>query len=128
MSKRNKFDGNDRQEYGKTLYRDIFIVLVLLVMFSDFIVFLWKTFKRDPSEGFHILGFTIGRFFNGAWETWAIGGILLVAFLSLVFAAEKVALVMNKLFDFIVKSKIMVIAVRLGLIGLVGGWLYFIFS
>ncbi len=137
MSKRDKFEGNinfdkhneeGKEEYGKTLYRDLFVVAVLLVMLSDFLVLLWKTFRRDPSEGFHLIGAVFGRFFESAWETWAVGGVILVALSIVVFAAEFIAIVTDKIFDYIVKSKLLVILIRLSLIGIVGGWLYFIFT
>lgn len=137
MSKRDKFEedtnfekynGERREEYGKTLYRDMFVVAVLLVLISDFLVLLWNTFRRDPTEGFHLIGAIFGKFIESAWETWAVGGILLVAFVGIVLIAEKIAFVTDKIFDYIVKSKIMVFIIRIGLIGLVGGWLYFIFT
>lgn len=124
MSNRNE----GREEYGRTVVRDIFLVICILIATSGIWAALWDIFKKDPSEGFKAVGTIIVTFFKVSWEYWAaLGTIGVFCFIGYI-VFWKTAQITDRFFESIIHSPILSIIAKLGLVCLVGGWLYFVFS
>ncbi|HBC3871613.1 hypothetical protein QTO12_04185 [Vibrio owensii] len=121
-------DENDKPEYGKTVVRDIFLVICLLIATSGIWTALWDIFKNDPTEGIKTVGVIIVTFFKVSWEWWATLGTIGVFYFVFYLFFRKISNVTDGIFSRIVLSQFLTNVIKLALVGLIGGWVYFMFS